>query len=209
MPQKYTRNVNVTLAQATHIEVLPANADPFLAAVSPNAGASALVEFSLTDDFGAALSKQTVVVGDVTALGGGQFSADLSNGGLSPLTSSDFDGMAVAIETLTQGRVFVDINDITSGLWTFDEITAGEAFITEAGATISIFFPPSRDGKNETPAPGVKTNGLKAIWSPWTTGVSAIAANEELLGSPLAVRFTTSVAGDVDFELTGTSAQGM
>ncbi len=128
----------------------------------------------------------------------------------------EFDGLAVAIETGTQTKIFATINGIAAGVWDLEEILSGEAFASEPGATSILYLAPGApatspiadEGVQIKDAPGVKTNGLLAIWSPWVPGVVTADTQAPLPGGISGVRFTASVAGITNFEVAGSRVQG-
>ena len=199
------------------IQIIPGNVGDLQAFVNPTGGggAAGLVEFSTSDDFVSIQKKQAPVVGAVVN-GGTNFTVDLSADPDFNLTTDAFDGLAVAIETETQTKIFATINDITAGVWDLEEILSGEAFASEPGATSRLYLAPGapatgpavNEGVQIKDVPGVKTNGLLALWSAWTPGVVTADTQAPLPSAITGVRFTASVAGVTNFEVAGSRVQG-
>jgi len=195
------------------IQIIPGSVGDLHASVNPTGGggAAGLVEFTTSDDFVSIQKKQAPVVGAVVNIGT-NFTVDLSANPDFNLTTDAFDGLAVAIETGTQTKIFATINDITAGVWDLEEILSGEAFASEPGATSTLFLAPGAPVAGGNAAivdvPGIKTNGLLAIWSPWTPGVVTADTQDPLPSGISGVRFTASVAGLTNFEVAGSRVQG-
>ncbi len=211
---KFSRSFTVANGNS-QIQALPAGADPYLVSVNPSGGATGDVDFSLSDDFVSIQKRQRPVVGGVIN-GGTNFTVDLSADPVHNLTTDVFDGLAVAIETGTQTKIFATINDITAGIWDLEEILSGEAFSTEPGATVTLYLAAGAPASvlDEgikgalTDVPGVKTNGLLATWVNWSEGAVTVLTAAALDGSPTALRFTTTVAGSCVYEVVGTEIGG-
>lgn len=202
---KFSRSFTVASGNS-QTQALPAGADPFLVSVNPSGGATGDVDFTVTDDFVSIQKRQTATVGDVTNIGT-NFTVDLSANPDLNLTTNDFDGLAVAIETGTQSKIFATVNDITAGVWDLEEILLGESFATELGATVTLYLAPG-NGATAPDVPGVKTNGLLAVWVNWTPGAVTDLTADVLDGSPTGLRFTTTVAGSCVYEIVGTEIGG-